>query len=71
MSTFTFEEWRSFNAKKFPGIKKCMVLATKAQANANAGENQPLSSGDVGPSLVVTSELAENVISKYIATDDG
>ena len=37
----------------------------------NVGENQPLNSGDVGPSLVVTSELAENVTSKYIATDDG
>ena len=33
---------------------------------SNTGENQPLNSEDVGPSVVVTSELAEDVTSKYI-----
>jgi len=33
--SFTFEEWKSFNANNFPGIKKCMILATQTQANEN------------------------------------
>jgi recombination DNA repair RAD52 pathway protein len=33
---------------------------------SNIGENPVLNFGDVGPSLVVTSELAEDVTSKYI-----
>jgi hypothetical protein len=33
--SFSFEEWRIFNANNFPCIKKCMIMLTKTQANAN------------------------------------